>query len=341
VTREEFAIAVREQAAWCERLQSPLYAKLLTRMAIDVEHGGPSWTFLCQYADEPARSLVPLRFLAMLHRRALAGNWPELARYLPSCGGTADPDGAWDAIQRLELSGEIPSGVQTNEVGRSCALVPGFLETVRQTGLPLALLEIGTSAGLNLRWDHYRYGDRGAPDAEVAFPEPWTGAPAKADVRIVERRGCDLNPIDVTTTEGRLDLLSFVWPDQLERFELLDRAIATARRVPAELERADAADWAERQLSIRREGVATVLFHSVMWLYLSDAARDRITSAVYAAGERSTRSAPVVWLSMEAGQTDQAEIALTIWPGGERRVIAHSTYHGKNVVILPGKQSAQ
>src|SRR5262249_56901374 len=103
----------------------------------------------------------------------------------------------------------------------------------------------------------------------------------------------------------------------------------------------DAADWVEHQLPIRREGTATVLFHSVMWLYLSDGARERISNAVYAAGERSTSNEPLVWLSMEAGPTDQAEIALTIWPRGTRHVIAYSTYHGKNIVILPDKHRGQ
>ena len=352
MTRAGFANAVREQAAWCGRLQSPLYAALLGCLAEDVESGGACWQYLREYAVEPRRSLVPLRFTAMLHRMALAGEWPQLARCFPSCGGVADADGAWDAIVRADLSGRaMPAGVQTNEVGRSCGLAPGFFQIARATRLPLALFEIGCSAGLNLRWDHYRYGTLGSADAAVVFPDAWSGEAARTDVRITERRGCDLNPIDVTTEDGRLDLLSFVWPDQVERFDLLARAIAVARRVPAQLERADAAEWVARQVGERRPGVCTVLFHSVMWLYLSDAARQVIHAAMQAAGERATADAPLAWLSMEAARrdrtdpvlpaVDQAEVALTLWPGGERRVIAHSGYHGKGVVILPDTQTAR
>ncbi len=352
MTQAEFANATREQAAWCQRLQSPLYAALLGRLAEDIERGGVCWRYLRDYAGEPWRSLAPLRFAAMLHRMALAGEWPQLARCLPSCGGVADPDGAWDAIVHADFRGRaMAAGVQTNEVGRSCGLAPGFLEIARATRLPLALFEIGSSAGLNLRWDHYRYGAWGPAEAEVVFPDAWSGEAAHADVRVTERRGCDLNPIDVTTEDGRLDLLSFVWPDQVDRFDLLARAIAVARRVPAQLERADAARWVARQFAERRPGVCTVLFHSVMWLYLSDAARAGIHAAMQAAGERAAADAPVAWLSMEAvprGRADpvlpgvdQAEVALTLWPGGGRRVIAHSGYHGKGVVILPDTRTAR
>jgi hypothetical protein len=55
---------------------------------------------------------------------------------------------------------------------------------------------------------------------------------------VAERRGCDLNPMDPLSEEGRLALQSFLWPDQLDRFERLDRAIEVARRVPAAIDRA-------------------------------------------------------------------------------------------------------
>ena len=78
---------------------------------------------------------------------------------------------------------------------------------MRQTGLPLRLLEIGASAGLNLRWDHF----------------PFLDVPAT--IRVAERRGCDLNPIDPTLDESRAALLCFVWPDQTERLQVLAEVI--------------------------------------------------------------------------------------------------------------------
>ena len=56
-------------------------------------------------------------------------------------------------------------------------------------------------------------------------------------VRIVERRGCDIAPIDVGGADGETTVLSYVWPDQGARLARLRGAIEVARRVPARLER--------------------------------------------------------------------------------------------------------
>jgi len=61
--------------------------------------------------------------------------------------------------------------------------------------------------------------------------------------KVVERSGCDANPIDPTTDEGRTTILSYVWPDQAERLALARAACDVARRVSAVVEQADAPDW--------------------------------------------------------------------------------------------------
>lgn len=268
------------------------------------------WTALEPYLGEPRRSLLHLRFLAALHRQALAGDHSDLARCYPSCGGIADPDQAWAAIQRGPLPEKVPATVQTNEVGRSAALLPGFFEIARRTSFPLRLLEIGCSAGLNLR---------------QPLPDP---------IRVSERRGCDLSPIQ-PDDQGRLTLLSFVWPDQTERFHELDRAISDARTIPATLDQADAVDWTERQLAHPTPGVATVLFHSIMLMYLSDESRARFERILAAAGERATDGAPLAWLSMEPDPSvPEAAVDLGYWPGGERVRIATAGFHGRDVRLV-------
>lgn len=334
---------IREQADWCGRLHSPLYQGLLLKIAGDVAASGTYWQFLEAFAGEHRRSLLPLRFLAMFHRQALEGKFPELALAYPSCGGAADPDRAFHVIRRAledrgsELHAQVPRTVQTNEVSRCCALLPGFLDIAARTGLPLRLLELGCSAGLNLRWDRYRYqtpgGEWGDPESRLVFPnafnrEPsWLGA-----VAISDRRGCDLNPIDSTGT-GRIALLSFVWPDQIERFHQIERAIEIARGVPATLEQADAPEWLEGQLAQKTPGVATVVFHSIVLLYLSSAARAQVESILRNAGERASRESPLAWLSMEPGAVE-ADVHLTLWPGGKRRQIARAGFHGRTVELL-------
>jgi len=184
----------------------------------------------------------------------------------------------------------LPAYVQTNEVERSRALLPGFLEVVRQTGLPLRLLEIGASAGLNLRWDHF----------------PFLDVPAT--IRVAERRGCDLNPIDPTLDESRAAILCFVWPDQTERLQVLAEVIEIARRVPAAVDRCDAVDWLRIHLADPRPSVATIVYHSVVMPYLTEENRENLRRV--------------------------AEVHLTMWPGGERRLIAQAGFHGRDVKVL-------
>ncbi|MFN7925746.1 MAG: DUF2332 domain-containing protein [Bryobacteraceae bacterium] len=198
-------------------------------------------------------------------------------------------------------------------------LLPGFLEIANRTGLPLRLLEIGASAGLNLRWDHFPF---------LAVP---------AGIRIAERRGCDVNPIDATLDEGRIALLSFVWADQTARLQLLSEAIDIARRVPATVDRADAADWLRIHLAEPAPGSTTVVFHSVVMPYIAEAKRDEICRLIEDAGDRATSHAPLAWLSMEPGTepgAEQADIHLALWPGGKRRLIAQSSFHGRDVILL-------
>jgi hypothetical protein len=101
------------------------------------------------------------------------------------------------------------------------------------------------------------------------------GCTLRLDVstRIEERHGCDTSPIDPSTDEGALTLQSYVWPDQMERFRRLTAAIDVARRVSAPVDHANAADWIEAALAGGVSGVATVVYHSIVWQYLSNADR--------------------------------------------------------------------
>ena len=312
--REEVAQGCLEQAGWAVKLGSPMYQGLLERMAEDARAGGP-----CLPALEPqaakSRMLAPLLLLAAIHRLVLEGRLPDAARFYPSAGGQFDLDGLWPHFLAAVPRAVLPPCVQTNEIGRSRALLPGFVEVARRTGLPLRLLEIGASAGLNLRWDHF----------------PFLDAPG--DVQIAERRGCDLNPIDPTLDESRLALLSFIWPDQTGRLRQFEEVLEIARRVPATVDRCDAVEWLRTHLAAAHPGAATVVFHSVVMPYLSEEARENVRRVIEDAGSRATGDAPLAWLSMEAG-ADQADILLTLWPGGERRLIAQSGFHGKDVKVL-------
>jgi hypothetical protein len=111
---------------------------------------------------------------------------------------------------------------------------------------------------------------------------------------------------------------------------MLRAALEVARRTPVTVDRASATDWLEERLARQRGGSATVVFHSIMWGYLTDDDRERITRTLTSAGERATASEPLAWLRMEPG-ADQTDVTLTTWPGGDERVIARAGYHGRPV----------
>ncbi|OOK63264.1 hypothetical protein BZL30_9525 [Mycobacterium kansasii] len=134
-----------------------MYGELLDLVAADVEAGGLFGSILSGHEDDPSRHAVPLRLLGGLHRLVLDGRAPTLRRWYPSTGGSWDAAAAWPDIIRVAadhadaLRAALDQPPQTNEVGRSAALIGGLLQVNHEFGLPIRLFEIGASAGLNLR----------------------------------------------------------------------------------------------------------------------------------------------------------------------------------------------
>jgi hypothetical protein len=335
VARELLEGRLRFQAKGCAELGSPFYAALLESAAADLKSEGPVGEILAGFEDEPEWSALALRFMAAVHRLVLQDRLPQLAPHYPSVGGDGDAAIAWplfrDALTEhgTEIRRLIGRGCQTNEVGRSAALLGGFLEIAHRTRLPLRILEIGASAGLNLRWDRYRYesgetgwGEEHSPVRFIHFfdvPPPFDRS---ADV--LDRKGCDLAPIDPTSDEGALSLRSFIWADQLGRLSRLDGAIEIAKQMPVKVERVDAATFLERELDAPRPEVATVVYHSVFIQYLTDQMRRRITAAIDHAVSLATRDAPVYHLSMEP-DAGRFEVRL------DDQLLATSKAHGTGV----------
>jgi hypothetical protein len=344
---------LRFQERACERLGSPLYAALCARAAADVEVHGPVWEVLRGHEDDPAESALPLRLLGAVNRLVLEGSEPALAARYPE---GRDEDATWEAFRDVvsrnaeTLRELVDLPVQTNEVGRCAALLPGFLWVATSTALPLRLLEVGASAGLNLRWDHYSYrAERfawGSADSavEIGFElrgESAAGLPSQVEVGA--RLGCDASPVDPTAPEGALTLLSYVWPDQGARVERLRAAIELAKSVPVEVERDTAAAWIARQLAEPTPGQASVVFHSLVAQYLGDEESAAFHESLREAAARATDAAPLAWLRMEPAG-DWTEVRLSTWPDGESRLLARAGYHGSPVVDasrLPAFEEAQ
>ncbi|CAN5245015.1 DUF2332 domain-containing protein [soil metagenome] len=342
---------LHDQSRSAALLGSPLYADLLTLAATDVDRRGPCWRAMAPHAHEPDSAALPLRFMAAIHRLVLRRQAPALALHYPSVGGGAGVEGAGPAFlaaveQHVDaLVGLTGLPCQTNEVGRSAALAPALLWVQAHHDLPLHQLEIGTSAGLNLRWDHFCYGTAdgrvtwGDPASPVDLVGHWivppTALPSRAE--LVARRGCDPAPGDPADAGTRETLTASVWADQHDRHQRLRGALALAADVPAQLDAEPAGTWLARQLDLRPSGAVTVVTHSVVWRYLGAAEQKQVLDLLDVHGRDATPDRPLAWVRLEPAPPLQVydgtpyPVTVTTLPGGTTRVLAHAQAHGQDL----------
>lgn len=313
--------ALTLQAAACRSLGSLQYAELLEHLVLDHDRGGLVRELLAGRSQRPTHDALPLRLLAATHRLALRGEASALAARFPSCGGDGapvDPTIFLDTVRnhRAEIESALGEQVQTNEPRRSVALVATARWLATRDVAEFDLLEIGASAGLNQNFDR------------LGHQPPGDGAAA----RCVERRGCDPYPLNPADDDDALRLLSFVWPDQTERFDRLRAAIETARRWPPTIDNDSADDFLRRRLATSATR-ARVIFHSIVWQYLSPPVRDGVRDAIRGAGSRASSTTPIVWARMEpAGPV--ADLRVTVLHGSTEveTIVGEVGYHGQNFV---------
>ncbi|MFM8896820.1 MAG: DUF2332 domain-containing protein [Actinomycetales bacterium] len=349
-------VPVDVQLAWqehyCRTAGAPTAALVLQSVREDLAQGGPCAEVLPERTRFGDR--IGLRIMAALHLLAIERQAPQIALHVPTLGGIA-PDASPDPPrERIRFRSAVIDAIsehadriraaldrvpQTNEVGRCIPLRIGLSHVARVSeGLSVRLLEIGSSAGLNLRADHLP----GLGQLEVG-PLP----------DIVERLGCDLHPIDPGSTAGRARLTSYIWLDDTDRYERLRQALDVAGRVPARVVQQDAVEFTESISLV--PGTATVLWHSAMWIYLSPADRERIEQGIQRLGEQASPEQPFWHLCWEwatdpgitvpqpgsdatfsliarcwAGHGTQADE--DPWTDGEVRILASGTSHGRSVL---------
>jgi hypothetical protein len=330
------------QIAWCRGNGAPFTANVVEAIRDNLANGGALAPLVVPWPGNPIADALPIRIAGALHWMVRTGLAPGLGAFYPPHGRLSwDAAAAGRAIEaavaaNLAFVRDVISGPpQTNEIGRSAVLMPGYAEIARRTGLPLRILELGASAGLNLLWDRfaYRYGERfvGAADAPVIVAAEWRGPWCGVErlPPVIEKRGCDRAPIDLQEAGNADRLMAYVWPEQTERLERIAAAIALARRERPAIEKADAGEWLERHLAAPAESAATVVAHTIVWQYFSKETKTRVRAALDDAGARATARAPLAWLTLEQYAPDQLpEVRLTLWPGGERQTIAHAHPHG-------------
>lgn len=281
---------------------------------------------------------MPLRLFAAVHYLVLTGAAPDAlsGRFEDFAAALAEHEGSVRARVGIH-------GVQTNEVQRCTAILPALLAASAAAGLPLELVELGPSAGLNLLVDRYRYryanGTFGPADAllELTVDECGGRVPAvllEQELVVRRRRGIDLAPIDATSPEGHLLLRSFLWPGLDDRVARLDAAVETLRRMPdrPELIEGDYVGRLPHVLANRPADALTVVFETFSVVYLPEEAARELREALETAGADGR---PLAWVSVRpwdtgAGGDAVFELELRVWPG-PARVVAHVDPHGNTL----------
>jgi hypothetical protein len=256
---------------------SPLYEALALGVAEDAD-------VLAFLSGMPAGKQQPnLLFAALRHMTGTPADFPSFRAALLA---------QQDAVRSVMLR----RGTQTNEPARCAVLLP----VLARLPQPLALLEVGASAGLCLLPDRYGY-DYGNhrlsashPGAPVFTCEARGSTPLPTTIpHVVWRAGLDLNPIDPRDDEQAAWLETLVWPDQPHRLARLRRALAVARTDLATVRRGDLlTDLAALAADAPREATL-VVFHTAVLAYVADPkAREAFAAAIGRLG--------AVWISNEA-----------------------------------------
>ena len=254
--------------------RSPSYSRLALAVADDAE--------LCRLIERlPSPKQQPnLLFAATRFLSGPTDGWAAFRAFVTQY---------WVDVSELMST----RSTQTNESGR-CA---SFLPLLARLPQPVALVELGASAGLCLYPDRYqyRYGDVVIGASAVSVDVSCTGPVPVPTVlpEVVARMGVDLEPRDVTDPDHVAWLRACIWPEQVERQQRFDAAAAVVAADPPILMVGDLVESLPALLAEVPDAATTVVFHSAVFMYLSEQQRR-------SAAELLGRNDDIVWLSNES-----------------------------------------
>ncbi|GAA1259107.1 DUF2332 domain-containing protein [Kitasatospora nipponensis] len=284
-------------------------------------------------------------FFAAVHHLLLTGTRHPLAAFYPSLvgeGRQAAPGQeagaaliAFCAEHEQALTEVISTRlVQTNQVQRAVGLRFGLSSIAAEVAAPVHLIEVGASAGLNLRFDRYGYtvGDRtfGDPASPVQLVTEHHGTGPLPDLDVLPDlasvRGVDLNPIDVRDPDARGWLEALVWPENHDQRALLAAALELTATDPPPIQAGDAIDVLPRLAGALPAGEPRVVFHSATRMHVPAHRLDAFDAAIASLGE----TGPLWWISVEDAPDPDPRPAPTRHgaalrlraPDGERRTLA-------------------
>ncbi len=353
-------------AAVVERDGSTTYATICRAVADDED-------VLSLLAGAPLPQRRPLLLLAAVHFLLLSGTEHPLAAFYDTVAVVRGvPDGTTPAgdvavafadfcrVHRTELQRLIASrSTQTNEVGRCSSLLPGLSHVAAQYRWekPLSLLDLGTSAGLNLLFDDYAYTYRAvegggirtagvagsAVALECAVRDDLTHLPELRLPVMAERVGLDLAPVNPFSDDEARWLMACLWPDNLARFGRLRAALANVRAAahPPRLERGDLLTELTRVVATMPGDGPLVVFHSWVAAYLSEEEQralaeqvatlgtDRPVHHLYCESPFEAPGLPTPLSPVQREGPDLATVLVHVSPGGGPAVRLADTHpHG-------------
>jgi len=290
-----------------EFVTSPLYRALSRAVAAD--------DGLLDLAGRGRPGQYPtFLFFGAVHHLLLAGAEHPLARFYPSVAGSRalppDDPAAGPALVAFcrefeaELTGQISTRlVQTNQVQRALALRFGLAAIAAEVTGPVHLIEVGTSAGLNLHFDRYGYriGGRqfGDPASPVQLAASLHGTRPLPDLDVLPELasvlGVDLSPVNVLDPDARSWLEALVWPENHRQRAQLAAACAMAAADPPPIRAGDAIDVLPGIAATLPDGAPRMVFHSATRMHVPAGRLAAFDTAIAGLGA----GGPLWWLSLE------------------------------------------
>jgi hypothetical protein len=271
---------------------SPIYERLSRQLAVDED-------LLARLAEAPQADRLPVSLFAAVNLLVQQGADRHLvAIYRGEPGDPWPPfrelvDARFDDVVAILGTHTI----QTNEVGRAAALVPSIGHVISQfPDRPLALIEVGSSAGLNLLFDQYsvlyddgrRFGTPADPvqlACALVGPTP-PPLPERSELAIESREGIDLAPIDVRDPRACAWLEACIWPDVPGRLDRLRAALAHARSDPPLLHPGDALDMISQVVEAVPPRCLPIVFTTWAMAYLDERGRWHLHELLAEIGRR-------------------------------------------------------
>lgn len=334
------AEGIKVQAEHCRRNDAPVTARIVEAQLALMQGDTMCGRRIANWPGLPLEDALPLRFAGGLHHLHLTGADDRLGPiYQIEVTEQAEVDALIDAITRdhdAQLLPWLDGPPQTNEAGRSANFMAALLWLSPRIGTQFELNEVGASAGINTMMERYHYDLGGTTIGPAKSPmrikPDWRGPPPLgAPVEIVSISGCDQAPVYLSDHEAALRVKSYVWPENSDRLTRMDAAIALAAEAAPNVVKADALDWVLKRIAApQKSHVARIFNHSIVWQYIPEDRRQKIRSAIEAAGQKATAQCPLAWVMLETNrETFKHELTVKYWPGpNDWQLLAEAHAHG-------------